>query len=114
MPRFLTAEGTEVSSDNPNRLLWYSAGSCGYWTDDWDKLKLHFALIPCCPNCRAVGLQSEAGPWLKAAEEYEQQGNPGYVKFLNENKEKCVPGKGLLTRYYENRILPDAGTAPAS
>lgn len=95
----IDVNGKPVSADDPNRLLWYSAG-CGYWTDDWDKLKRTGPGIPCCPRCKCVGMQIDAGKWEKGAKEFDAN-DPGYEKFLNERKEKCLREFGGMMKCWK-------------
>jgi len=76
--------------------IWY--GSCSYWTDDWDKLKLVGHGLPVCPCCGAPGFITPTDDWLKGAQRFEDEGHPRYVEFLNDNKERCLP-TGFLTSY---------------
>ncbi len=38
MARFQTEDGHATNEHDGSRAMWY--GNCGYWTDDWTKLKL--------------------------------------------------------------------------
>ncbi len=44
-------------------------------------------------------MQVEAGKWLDGAAKFQADGNPGYVNFLNDQKEICG---GLLQRGFMN------------
>ena len=86
MVRFQTVNGEATNSDDPNRLLFY--GMCGYWTDDWSKLKTTGG-IPCCPVCGAVGFQATAEDWFDGAVGYEEDGHPRYVEWLKSVNGTC-------------------------
>lgn len=90
MPKYYKDAGCgpgEVTTvEDPDRAYW--AGTCTYWTDDWDKVSASDG-IPCCPTCKAPGFIGKMSEWLNGAERYEAEGNPGYVKFLNNTKEVC-------------------------
>jgi hypothetical protein len=82
--------------------IWYAAGQCGYWTNDWSKLAKTAGGIPCCPQCGAVGFQCTEQEWLGGAEKLEMNGHPKYVQFLIDEKELCDPEKkGIISRYEE-------------
>lgn len=101
------AKGSPVGASNPNRLMWHSA-MCGYWTDDWSKLKRFGPGIPCCPVCHCPGMQTTMKDWDKGSVEHDKK-HPGYLAFLNENKEVCF-GRGGLTEalkaagFFEEKI----------
>jgi hypothetical protein len=78
--------GQAVNSDDPQCGVWLSS-SCGYWTDDWDRVRC--GGIPSCPTCGCVGYQATALKWFEGAKKFESEGHPGYVTFLNEIKEVC-------------------------
>lgn len=86
--------------------VWY--GMCGYWTDEWEKLKAAGETrIPCCPVCGAVGFQAEIEPWMQGAKDMNAK-QPGYLKFLNDNKNKCFRGIGFMKEWekYRNDHYP--------
>lgn len=97
MAKYLNVMGHRVGSTNISRLVWYSAGGCGYWTDDWEKLNC--VGIPTCPNCGAVGFQVTAEEWERGAIQFEESGNLGYLDFCNKNKETCLPGESWMDRF---------------
>lgn len=102
--RYVDASGKATDKDSPQRLVWYSVG-CGYWTDDWDSLKSTGPGIPCCPVCGCVGCQVVADSFLgKAVDDFERSGNPGYRKFLEENKGRCMRGTGGFIATYRRSI----------
>jgi hypothetical protein len=108
MPNYRRLDtGESVGENNPNRGIWYSAGICGYWTDDWDKIKLNELRIPSCPSCGMVGFQTTAKSWFAGAKIFEEEGNTGYLHFLTTNKEKCDTSKSFLDRY--RQYLEDHG-----
>ena len=72
--RTLDKSGNRVKADDPKRMLWY--GPCGFWTDDWDKLKV--TPIPCCPHCGSPGFQIEYSKWDSGAEVFERT-HPRYT-----------------------------------
>ncbi len=86
-------DGEVTTADDPDRGIWYSVG-CGFWTDEWDQLKTVGPGIPCCPTCKAPGMQATAKDWLGGAEEYEAAGNLRYVEFLQTLKNNCS-GRGF-------------------
>ena len=90
MPNFRRLNGEATTSDDPQREMFYAA-HCGYYTDDWSKLKVTGinVRIPCCPKCGCVGFQTTVFSWLSGARKYEQEGYPHYVEFINQAKEKC-------------------------
>lgn len=88
--------GKRVSPDDPGRLLWY--GPCFFWTDNWDLVCPTGHGIPRCPACGAPGFQIAYSDWMRQAEEYEHKGHPGYVEWMNANKEKCNPAPYELSR----------------
>lgn len=92
--------GLPVHADDPERGVWYSAGTCGYWTDDWAKLDNRNG-IPCCPSCKCPGMQITARDWFDGAQKYEDAGNPSYVEFVVTMKEVCYgPGRlPFMSRY---------------
>jgi hypothetical protein len=93
-PRYQRCDtGETTTGDDPDRSVWYAAGNCGYWTDDWSKVGSGERGIPCCPLCRAVGFYTHAGKWTDGAEKFEADGHPRYLEFLGLNKERCV-GRG--------------------
>lgn len=72
--------------------IWHGAGECRFWTDDLTTLQRTPSGIPCCPNGH-VGFESPAPSWWEGARDYEANGNPGYVAWLQEIKETCeAPG----------------------
>ncbi len=96
------SDGSVTTVDDPERGIWYSAGRCGYWTDNWEKLATHGKHgIPCCPHCGAVGMQANAKDWFACAERFQNEGNPRYLEFLDHSKEQCTGrrGKAFLERY---------------
>ena len=103
--KILDIQGNTVAADDPKRMLWYSA-SCGYWTDDWSTLCKLGPGIPCCPICGCPGMQAAAGEWFDGATEYEK-GHPGYLAFLNENKETCLKRKGGMLKAWEKAKRKD-------
>lgn len=105
MPKYVNDSGEKVTADDPNRLVFYSAaGTCGFWTDDWDQMKTHGKHgIPCCPTCGCVGMQSTAKEWFEGAAEFEKK-NARYVEFLNFSKSSCgrpSNAPSYLKRYHE-------------
>ena len=118
MADYRRADGTETTAEDPQRLLWYGAGQCGYWTDDWSKLNTD-QQIPICPDCGAPGMQTEAEKWNKGAEQYQANGNPGYVNFLNDEKEKCGRSEKIgfterFKRWLVNHPNGKSGPSPRS
>ena len=96
--------GEATTETDPNRGIWYSAGgTCGYWTDDWSKLSTHGKHgIPCCPECGAVGMETNYGDWSGGAVKHEEAGNPRYAEFCEAEKERCdrkVLRRPWMTRY---------------
>jgi len=94
--------GDELSADDAQRGVWYSAGQCGYWTDDWSKLS-DVGGIPCCPECHMLGMQIEYQKWIDGATKYAKD-HPGYVEFCLSHKEICgakLPGKPSWMDRYE-------------
>jgi len=89
----LTRAGDVCEADDPQRQIWYAAGDCGYWTDDWDALRSNGG-IPSSPCCGAVGFQADADKWESGAERYAKDDHPLYLDFLQENKGKCFKDKG--------------------
>lgn len=95
MPKYVTRDGRTAAVTSPERALWY--GQCGFWCDDWDKLKLVGPGIPACPHCGVPGFITTAREWDAGAERLDRD-EPGYLAFLTAHREKClrdVPG-GLL------------------
>lgn len=86
-PRYRRENGDSTTADDPQRVMWYSA-SCGYWTDDWSKLKKAGG-IPCCPTCGMVGMQAEYGSWMCGAEEYGET-HPGYMDLIRRCRDQCL------------------------
>ena len=95
--KFIAHTGNPVPAESPDRLMWY--GLCNYWTDDWDKVKRFGPGIPCCPICGAPGFQNVMANWDASAQEFQDNGHPDYVKFLNEVKESCLRGKRMSSVY---------------
>lgn len=94
--------GEVTTADDPARGVWYPAGSCGYWTDDWSKLGNRGG-IPCCPHCGCPGMQTTAKNWFDGAEKFEKDDHPHYCAFLADSKEHCA-GRGassFMQRYEE-------------
>lgn len=82
--------GRPTNADDPLRGVWYSSGgSCGYWTDDWQKVA-NGGGIPCCPVCRCPGMQATFREWMEGAERFQAEGHPHYVEFLSFHKERCT------------------------
>lgn len=118
MPKFTTRDGKTVQSNDPARAIWY--GQCGFWTDDWSVPVLVGPGIPACPKCNNVGFICTAGDWDKGAMDLDAK-EPGYLKFLNAHKAKClrdVPG-GLLALWNAQKtdpknlkIIPDGFQLP--
>lgn len=82
--------------------LWY--GGCGYWTADWSKLANTQADrrgVPLCPGCGAPGFIADKSKWWDGAKQFEQDGHPGYVKFLRRNRERCLGRGGSMVREYD-------------
>jgi hypothetical protein len=86
MGRYLTENGEKCTGDDPARLLWH--GSCGYWTDDWDKLAKQ-GNLPVCPTCNGPGYQAKADAWFGGADKYERNGHPRYREWLETSRETC-------------------------
>ena len=92
--RFLRlTDGTPTTIDDPERGVWYAIG-CGYWTDDWTKLKTFGPGIPCCPGCGCPGMQSEYRIWIDSAQRFEASGNERYLEYVLQSKEQCG-GRGF-------------------
>lgn len=90
MQKYQTLEGQVTTNQDPNRGVWYAAGStCGYWTDNWDKLLKSELGIPCCPNCGSVGFQTTWKKWTDGAGSFEADGHPSYLTFCLEIQAKC-------------------------
>lgn len=94
---FMDRDGNKVAPDDPKRELWYSV-TCGFWTDDWSKVRARGMGIPCCPVCGQVGMQTNAADWGKGAKEFDEK-QPGYNAFLNANKEHCFGRAGLMNAW---------------
>lgn len=108
----LNAKGELTTLDDPSRLLWY--GPCGYWTDDWERVKTPNRGIPCCPTCGAPGFQNTAGKWFEGAQQFQSAGNPGYLNFLNAEKEKCGGKVGFMERFKQwLRMHPNGRDTPS-
>jgi len=92
-----------------NQWMWYGV-SCTYWTDDWDKVPAGGPnnMIPCCPQCGSFGFQAKVEAWWKGAEEHEKRDHPGYVKWLEESKETCVPDGDFKKLYAAWKDSQDA------
>jgi hypothetical protein len=99
MARYILEDGTETTTDDPRRLVWFSAG-CGYWTDDWASLSKSFE-IPICPSCNSPGFMAVAEKWLQNAADFETIGHPGYVEWLKSAVGRCLKGRGNLEHYHE-------------
>ena len=97
-PKYVTSSGEKTTEDDPNRLIWYSAG-CGYFTDNWHLLKSANG-IPICPKCGCPGMQVEAEKWDEGVFKYDK-GNPGYLAFCKNNKEKCMKQDGGFLKAFE-------------
>ena len=90
--------GKSVPADSINRSVWW--GSCGYWTDDWDKL-LSSDSIPVCPECGCPGYYGTADEFLgKGLDAYDHE-NPGYKDFLFKSKEMCMKSSGGIFEAFE-------------
>jgi hypothetical protein len=108
MAAYRTEGGEETTGDNPHRLLWY--GSCGYWTDDWEKVRsTDTSGIPNCPVCHAVGYQIRAHEWFRSAEKFERQGHVHYEEFIRAVKEQCGGGVLLMDRYSDYCMTREPG-----
>ena len=99
-PKYHDENGNPTTANDRSRLLWYSA-RCGYWTDDWSKVKTTIGGIPCCPECGCVGLQVEAGKWEDGIIRFEKDNNPGYSDFVSKYKEKCLSKQGGWMKVWE-------------
>lgn len=99
-PSYQKNNGEATTADDPSRMLWYSAG-CGYFTDDWNKLKSSMG-IPCCPTCGCPGMLTEVSKWEQGAFEFDK-GNPGYLAFLKNNKEKCFKEEGGFLKAFDKQ-----------
>lgn len=94
-PAYQTINGIITTSDDPQRSLWYA--NCGYWTDDWTKLKSLSVGIPICPICSCPGFVIVAQEWFEGAKRFELE-NPHfarYTEFLEKTKERCFKGVTL-------------------
>lgn len=87
MSAHILADGTPTVSDDPLRLVWYSA-TCSRWTDDFDTLSRRGG-IPVCPSCGSPGYQCTAGEWDSSAAAFQDNNNAGYVVFINGLKNVC-------------------------
>lgn len=94
MPRYLTPEGQETTAEDPDRLIWFTASHCGYWTDDWDKVLQDSAGVHCCPHCGTGGRTAVSKDWYDDAKWIEQR-HPRYCEFMELHKEKCEFFRGL-------------------
>ena len=93
MSRYLLiSSGEEVAADHPDRGVWQGATpGCGYWTDDWDKLKVgELNSIPMCPVCSSVGLQTEWSKMEAAIVHQEANGHMFWREFVMSMKEVCL------------------------
>ena len=102
----LLSSGRSTTADDPERGIWYASNfdRCGYWTDDWTKLKtfgggvklttpngvVDSPGVPGCPNCGCPGMQTTYRSWMRGAESHEKdKGKPHYVAYLKSRKEVC-------------------------
>lgn len=97
---YRTLNGRPCTDSAPERGIWYSAG-CTFWTDDWSALRSFGPGIPCCPDCGAPGMQTDAKDWEGGAAKFEQQGNPGYVVFLTGYKGVCAGRRSSLMKLWK-------------
>lgn len=101
MSKHVRLDGKGTHENDPLRGIWYSA-QCSYWTDDWDALSLIDGRIPCCPDCKSVGMQTTARDWFQGAEIFQAQGNPEYVEWINKIKGSCI-GRGVSITFLWNQ-----------
>lgn len=88
LDRFLNIpRASERQKKSKPAEVWY--GLCGYWTDDWSKLRTVGSGIPCCPECGAVGFQQSADEWWRQVDAYEAAGHSGYRAKVEADKGKC-------------------------
>jgi hypothetical protein len=80
-------DGEITTADDPERGVWYSL-RCGYWTDDWSKLKAVGPGIPVCPVCRCPGMRMTAADWAKGVADYAKD-HPEYEHEINLKRERC-------------------------
>lgn len=99
--------GQKVAANDPNRGIWY--GWCGFWTDDWDRVKPQRPDgIPCCPKCGCYGYMAEAHKWESGIPGFVETHPefPRYAEFVEFCKGKCgahdlgLPKKAPLTDAY--------------
>lgn len=93
---YCTEDGKITNADDPKRAIWY--GSCGYWTDDWDKLKKVGSGIPCCPICSCVGYQTTYLLWQTSIDKHKEK-YKGYNKFIEGLKERCFHPSAFNNEY---------------
>lgn len=89
-------DGKSTDVDDLDRGIWYGAGNCTYWTDDWTKVSKKLSGIPCCPKCGSVGLQTTARDWFGGVARFQRDGNPGYVNFIKQSAEQCMKPLGFM------------------
>lgn len=80
-------DGAVTTADDPERGIWYSI-RCGYWTDDWSKLKAVGPGIPVCPKCQSPGMQTTAKDRAAGVEQWAKD-HPNYEHEINAKKERC-------------------------
>ena len=94
-PLYLTAEGTQTTKDDLNRLVWI--GMCGNWTDDWTYFGE--SKVPICPDCGAPGYQATAQAFFHEREDQTIEKFPLMIPFLESVKETCMRGKDFEREY---------------
>lgn len=91
-PKYMTMDGKEVAADDPQRAVWYSTNpECFFWTDDWSKLLKVGPGIPCCPNCKMVGMYTTAEDWFDGIKRYDDD-HPGYAAAVENRRNRCARG----------------------
>lgn len=89
-----------------HKTVWYGAGKCTFWTENFERLALTSNEIPCCPICHMVGFEMPADKWHQGAKTHDVT-NPGYYDKLLAGLEICngreMPGK-LIEKFFANRI----------
>jgi len=105
-PLYTREDGKHVHSTHEMRAVWY--GVCGYWTDNWNMLRVTMGQIPCCPKCGVPGYITNWTRWLELA----KQQSPLYDEWVLSIKETCYGKQPDLHSKYqawlsERRQSPD-------
>ena len=71
------------------------------WWDHISKVSRGRGGLPCCPHCGGVLFEySNEREWFGPVDRYEEEGHPGYRKFIEWLRGKCFKDQGTAVAAY--------------